>query len=311
MTLSSAGDPCSHRNLHSRQRAGTRTIVLLLVGCILGIAASAFLFYSASKRSSAGVARETDGTSGRALSDSTRAVLGRLDSPLEIRFYALLDPATVPDTLTAFAGRVSQLLSAYQQSAGGKIKVISLNAQSNADANAALADGVAVFNLDKGEACYLGITLGLNGRKETLPHLSPEWEQVLEPDLTRAIIRLADATRAGTAPTAVSQVNTNAIQDVRSLIPDLAAVTVPRGKEILQDAAFKNFTAAAKEMQAQIKDAEQRLSQAQSGGTEAEQQAALKHLREVQSEQTEKLKQIAAESKAQIDTFQQLKAAPH
>ena len=36
----------------------------------------------------------------------SRAGLGRLNSPLEVRFYALLDPATVPDSVTAFAGRV-------------------------------------------------------------------------------------------------------------------------------------------------------------------------------------------------------------
>ena len=311
MRTSSAKGLSAALGPRTSERAGTRTIVLLLALCLLGIAASAFWFYSASKRGPAG-ARWTDGsTPASLLSDSTRAVLGRLDSPLEIRFYALLDPATVPDSVTAFAGRVGQLLSAYQQEAGGKVKVTSFNSQSNPNANAALADGITVFNLDKGEACYLGVALALNGRKETLPHLSPEWEQALEPDLTRAIIRLLDATRPITVPTAVSQINTAAIQEVKALIPDLAAVSVEAGKQILQDAALKDFTAAAKEMETQVKEAEQRLTQAQNGGTDAEQQAAMKHLQQVQAEQTEKLKQIAARSKAQIDTFQQLKAAPH
>jgi len=62
-------------------------------------------------------------------------------------------------------------------------------------------------------------------------------------------------------------------------------------------------------MQMQLKEAKQRLVQADNGGTEAEQQAAMKHPQEVQAEQTEKLKQIAVRSKTQIDTFQQLKAA--
>ncbi len=62
---------------------------------------------------------------------------------------------------------------------------------------------------------------------------------------------------------------------------------------------------------AQIKEAEQRLLQAQSGGSEADQQAALKHLQQVQAEQTEKLKQIAARFKTQVDVFQQLKAVSH
>jgi hypothetical protein len=293
------------------EQAGTRTTVLLLVVCLLGIAASTVWFYSASKRGPAGASAPTSSTSAILLSDSTRAVLGRLDSPLDIRFYALLDPATVPDSVTAFAGRVGQLLSAYQQEAGGKIKVTSVNSPSNPNANAALTDGITVFNLDKGEACYLGVALVLNGRKETLPHLSPEWEQALEPDLTRAIIRLLDAPRSVTVPMIVAQINTNAIREVRALIPDVAAISVEEGKRILREAALKDFAAAAKEMETQVKEAELGLSQARNGGTDAAQQAAMKHFQQVQAEQAEKLKEIAAKSKAQIDTFQQLKAAPH
>ena len=147
------------------------------------------------------------------------------------------------------------------------------------------------------------------GGKRRCPTFLPEWEQALEPDLTRAIVRLLDARRADTVPLVVSQINTTAVQEVKALIPDLAAVSVEEGREILQDAALKDFTAATKEMETQIKEAEQRLTQAQNGGSDAEQQAARKHLQQVQAEQTEKLKQIAGRSKAQIDTFQQLKAA--
>jgi hypothetical protein len=285
--------------------------VLLLVVFLLGVGVSAFLFYGVSKRSAAGANAETNGTPAITLSDSTKAVLGRLDAPIDIRFYALLDAATVPDAVTAFAGRAGQLLDAYQQQAGGKIKLTRVTEQSNAGANAALADGISAFNLDKGDACYLGVALVLSGKKETLPRLSPEWEQVLEPDLTRAIARLLEATRSFAAATTPSQVDTNAIQEMKALIPDPAAISVEAGKQLLQDAAFKDFTAAAKEMQTQVKEAEQRLTQAQNGGSEADQQAARNHLQQVQAEQTEKLKQIAAKSKAQIDTFQQLKAAAH
>jgi PHD/YefM family antitoxin component YafN of YafNO toxin-antitoxin module len=174
-----------------------------------------------------------------------------------------------------------------------------------------LADGITAYNLDKGEACYLGITLALNGRKETLPHLSPEWEQALEPDVTRAIIRLVDVPRSVTFPTAVSQINTAAVQEVRALIPDLSAVSVKAGKQILLDAAYKEFAAAANEMQTQVKEATQRVTQAKNGGTDAERQAALQHLQQLQAEQAEKLKAIAAKSKAQVDTFLQLKATPN
>ena len=65
-------------------------------------------------------------------------MLKQLESPVEIRFYVLLDPATLPDSVTAFAGRVDRLLSAYQQGANGKIKVSRHAMQSDADARAAL-----------------------------------------------------------------------------------------------------------------------------------------------------------------------------
>jgi hypothetical protein len=298
------------RNRRTGEAARVSGAVLVLVFLLLGIAAGVIWLYRAAHSGPVSVAGENAGSRPAALSDSTKAALARLEAPLEIRFYALLDLATVPDSVTAFAGRAGQLLSAYQQQAGGKIKLTNFTPQSNPDAKAAANDGIAVFNLDKGEACYLGVALVLKGRKEILPHLSPEWEQALEPDLTRAIVRLLDATRPVSVPVAASQINTTAVQEVKAMIPDLAAVSVEQGKQILQAAALKDFTAAAKEMQAQIKEAEQRLTQAQNGGTDAEQKAAARHLQQVQAENTEKLKQIAARSSAQIDAFQQIKAAP-
>ncbi len=290
------------------EQAGARTILLFAVVFLLGIAVSAVWFFIGSKRSPTGGNGDNPAIQ---LSENTRAVLSHLDSPLEIRFYALLDPASGPDSMTAFPARVEQLLSAYQQGAGGKIKVTSVNSPSTANANAARADGLEAFNSQKGDACYLGVALVIKGHKETVPRLSPEWEQALEPDLTRAIVRLLDAGRADTVSLVVSQANATAVQEVKALIPNLAAVSVQQGNEILRDAAFKDFTAATQEMQTQVKEAEQRLVQAHNGGSEAEQQAAMKHLQEVQAEQTEKLKQIAGRSRTQLDTFQQLKAAPH
>ena len=311
MRASSADGLSATLSPRTNEQGGAQTIVLLLVVFLLGIAVSAFLFYGVSRRGSAGANAETNGTPAIVLSEGTKAVLGRLDAPMEIRFYALLDAATVPDSVTAFAGRVGQLLSAYRQQAGGKLKVTTINSQSNAGANAALADGITAFNQDKGDACYLGVALVLNGRKETLPRLSPEWEQALEPDLTRAIARLLDATRSFAASNAGPQVDTNAIQEVKARIPNLADVSVQAGKQILQDAAYKDYAAAAKEMQTQVKEAEQRVTQAQNSGSDAEQQAAKKHLDQVQAEQAEKLKEIAAKWNAQVEALLQLKAAAH
>jgi hypothetical protein len=298
------GSPLTNKPLPAVQ-AATRTAVLVPLSFLAGIALCAAVWFAFnSGRHPAG---ET--TPAIELSAATRDMLNRLESPLEIHFYDLLDPASVPESVRAFAGRAESLLAAYQQAANGKIKVSTINAQSNPNPNAAIADGITAFNLDKGEGCFLGVALLFKGRRETLPRLVPEWEQALEPDLTRAIARLLEG--AGPAPGAVAvvQTDTNVIKEVKALIPNLADVTVEEGTRILREAALKDFTAAAKEMERQVKEAEQGLGQAQNGGSEADKQAAMKHLQQVQMEQTEMLKQIAAKSQAQIAALQQLKAA--
>jgi len=296
---------------HRGEQGGAQGIVLVLASLLVAAAVSAVLVYRATHHSPAAAA-EPAGTQPATLSDATLTVLQKLDSVLEIRFYSVLDPASVTDSVMAFASRVDQLLSAYQQAAGGKINLTRIDSRSKLKPNSARADGVQAFNLDKGEACYLGVALAFKGRKEALPYISPEWEQAVEPDLTRAIIRLIEAPHpAATAALVPLEINTNAVKEVKALIPNLGTASLEEGTRILRDAALKEFSAAAREMETQVKEAEQRLTQAQNGGSDADQEAARKHLRQVQTEQTEKLQQIAARSQAQIDTLQQLKAAAH
>jgi len=71
------------------------------------------------------------------------------------------------------------------------------------------------------------------------------------------------------------------------------------------------FEKAAREMQARVRQAEERFLQAQNNQSKAEQEAALKDLRQVQNEQSKKLEEIALESKAQLEALQQLKGAAH
>ena len=67
---------------------------------------------------------------------------------------------------------------------------------------------------------------------------------------------------------------------------------------------------AGAEMEKQIQAAQQQVADAQNGRSDAEQQAAMKHLQQVQLEQAEKLKVIAARLQDQLTLFQQMKAAP-
>jgi hypothetical protein len=103
--------------------------------------------------------------------------------------------------------------------------------------------------------------------------------------------------------------NPAAIEAVKRAIPSLASVSLEDGEKILRAAALKEFTAAATEMNVQVAAAQQQIVQAESSQSAAEQQAAMKHLQQIQAAATEKLQQIAAQLQAQIAALKQLKAA--
>jgi hypothetical protein len=291
--------------LPATERAGIRLPLLLVTFFLLGVGVSALWFYRNPKRS---VSNEVEGIQTSSLSDRTKAVLAELRAPVEIRFYSLLDPGSVPVSLRDFASRVAQLLSEYQQAAKGMISVVRYDSVADTTAaDAASADGLKPLNLDKGEACYLGLTVAQNGRKETLQLLSPDWEPALESDLTRAILRVVKAKSPEKNPTPVVQLNAASIAEVKRAIPNLASVSVEQGTQILREAGVKELKAAADEMESQIKKAQDRLTQAQKGGSEAELAAARKQLMELQTEQVERLKEIAARLETQISVLRQLK----
>jgi hypothetical protein len=220
----------------------------------------------------------------------------------------VLDASSVPDSVQAYAGRADQLLAQYEQASGGKIKVVRCN--SNASANAAEADGIHAFNLDKGNACFLGIAVVCGSQKESLPHLAPEWEQALEPDLTRAMARAVDrAVQAKPGAQPPARVAPATLVEVRRAIPNLEEVSLTEGTKVLRDAALIQFQEAAANMQAQVKEAQQRYLADKDNQSEAVQQAATEQLRKIQAEGADKLQQIALNSRAQIAALQQLKKA--
>src|SRR3990172_4982074 len=68
------------------------------------------------------------------LSEGTRGVIGKLDSPVKIRFYFSQSDAGVPLALKAFGRRVEDLLGEFRQASGGKIIVEKFDPQPDSDA---------------------------------------------------------------------------------------------------------------------------------------------------------------------------------
>lgn len=300
---------CNSGIPRQREQANTRTVILLVIVFLAGMALSGLWFYPGRPHGPAKPESQADAKAGAtALTSGTQEVLKRLDAPIEIRFYSILDPASALDPLRAFAGRVDQLLAQYQQEAPGKIKTTRFDSQSYSNANAAASDGIKPFNTDKGDACYLGIALVCKGRKESLSSLSPEWEQALEPDLTRAIARVEEIPSQAQLTAAPAQSDPEALEAVRRAIPNIDSVSLQEGTQILQEATLNEFARVAQEMEAKVKEAEQNFLQAQTNQSEAGQQNARKELQQLQAEQTDKLKQVVAKSQAQLQALQQLKA---
>jgi ABC-type uncharacterized transport system involved in gliding motility auxiliary subunit len=121
------------------------------------------------------------------LSDGTRAILRKLDTPVQIRFFASQGEGLPPDIAT-FVRRVEDLLEEYREAGRGHIEIKKLNPEPDSDAeDAANLAGVEGQPLPNGEKLYLGIGVSMLDAKVSLPFLDPRRERLMEYDLTRAI----------------------------------------------------------------------------------------------------------------------------
>ena len=242
------------------------------------------------------------------LSEPVRNALEHLAGPVTIRFYSLLPAGSASVEEQAFSGRVEKLLAAVQAGSAGKIQVTRLDATAAMNVAAAEAEGIQAFNLDKGDACFLGLVIAGGKNRETFGRLQPEWESALPSDLARAILRVAAETPPPVAAKVVPL--TPAItNEILKLIPDIKATSPEDANRIFRQDFLDQCAKAGVEMEAQINAAAQEVVKAQNSGSPADLEAARKKLSQVQLDQTEKLKEVAAHLQLQLDAFQQMKAA--
>ena len=281
-------------------KGNVRTTLLMAVLFLIGIGVGALWVYRSTQKP-ATPAREEE----PALSESTRAVLRNLKSPLEIQSYSLFSEDNPSGELSEFAGRVKHLLTAFQQVAGGKIRVTSFGSWTEENTRSASAAGVVPFSAG-GDSAYLGLVIVQKERKETLSQLRPEWEAALEFDLARAISRVAKppSTPVSAADVAMAE---KAAEEVQRSIPNINSVSLEEGKRMLRAAALEEYMAAVVAMEKEIGDAQQRLLKAEAGTSEAERQSAREQLHQVRTKHAEKLSQITARSQAQIEALQRIK----
>lgn len=126
------------------------------------------------------------------LSQGTRAILRKLDTPVKVRFYCT-QGETAPETvfLKSYAKRVEDLLAEYKQISQGKLIIEKYDPQPDSDAeDSARLDGVEGQLMRNGEKFYLGLAVSQLDEKQALPFLDPGRERLLEYDLSRAISRV-------------------------------------------------------------------------------------------------------------------------
>ncbi len=128
------------------------------------------------------------------LSKGTKAILGKLDTPVKIRFYFSRGESDNPQQLALrnYAQRVEDLLSEYRQYSRGKIEIEKLNPLPDSDAeDSANLDGVTGQMINLTDKLFLGVAVSCLDAKEAIPFLAPERERLLEYDISRAIARVA------------------------------------------------------------------------------------------------------------------------
>jgi len=122
------------------------------------------------------------------LAPGTKAILKKLDSPVEIRFYYSKGETRKPSDLENYARAVEDLLGELSQASGGKIQIKPYDPQPDSEAeDLANLDGVEGQLLQTGEKFYLGLCVSLDPLKAAIPFLSPQREKSLEYDVARAI----------------------------------------------------------------------------------------------------------------------------
>ncbi len=127
------------------------------------------------------------------LSDGTKAILGKLDTPVKIRFYCTQTESATPYSvyLKSYAKKVEDLLTEYRQAAHGKLAIERIDPQPDSDAeDSARLDGIDAQSIPGGEPFYLGLAVSQLDAKEAIPFLSPDRERQLEYDISRAITKV-------------------------------------------------------------------------------------------------------------------------
>ena len=126
------------------------------------------------------------------LSDGTSSTLHDLIEPVDLTFVYTRRVGQDYPAVRAYAQRVRELLQAYQNQSGRRLRVREIDPTPfSTEEDQALAAGITAVQTNGTDPLYFGL-IGRNtvDDERVIPFLSPEREATLEYDLTRLIARL-------------------------------------------------------------------------------------------------------------------------
>ncbi|WP_411827398.1 Gldg family protein [Luteolibacter sp. AS25] len=125
------------------------------------------------------------------LSDGTKAILGGLDTPVAIRYYATRNSDYMPEQVKIHIKRIDDLLKEYANLSDGKLRIENLDPQPDTDAeDSANLDGLQGEQIN-GDNLYLGLAISALDKKVVLPFLNPADETMLEYQISKSIAEVS------------------------------------------------------------------------------------------------------------------------
>ncbi len=121
------------------------------------------------------------------LSSGTRAILGELDTPVVIRYYASRSTDYMPEELKLHMRQVDDMLKEYATISKGKLRIENLDPEPDTDAeDSANLDGINGQRMND-QNLFFGLAISCLDKKSVIPFIDPRDETMLEYHLSKAI----------------------------------------------------------------------------------------------------------------------------
>lgn len=132
---------------------------------------------------------------GHTVSEGTRAILGELDTPVVIRYYASRSTDYMPEQLKLHMRRVDDLLKEYESLGKGRLRVENLDPEPDTDAeDSANLDGINGQRMND-QNLFFGMAISCLDKTSVIPFIDPRDETMLEYHISKAISDVSAPTR--------------------------------------------------------------------------------------------------------------------